>query len=159
LDGTGNDIGYSVATDSVGNVYITGDATSDVQLDLRTYFGGAKPGGSVGTFLLKYFQEHTIKLNNITRTTGNKFIMNIDSRINLSSTYFSLYRTSDNVWINSSEFPINLVVGNSLNYISGYVDGADGPTSILQNGVSYYVMLDGPNGNRNKSPPFIYNGD
>jgi hypothetical protein len=54
LDGTGTDISYGIATDSFGNVYITGTAGGEIQSELTTYFGGSKPSTGSGAFVVKY---------------------------------------------------------------------------------------------------------
>ncbi len=61
LDGTGADIGYEVAIDSIGNIYVTGQAGAALQPDLQTLMG-AKPGGTnAGGFLVKYNSSGTLQ--------------------------------------------------------------------------------------------------
>jgi primosomal replication protein N len=54
LDGVGNDSGFSVKSDSLDNIYVSGVASNTLQQELTTIMG-SKPGTTTnGAFLIKY---------------------------------------------------------------------------------------------------------
>jgi hypothetical protein len=90
LDGPGDDIGYSVASDSLGNVYITGTSFSGYQSSLTSLMG-PKPETTGGGLLINYNSSGNIQWGSwVDGSTGDQINgMARDSSGNIYVTGFS----------------------------------------------------------------------
>ena len=134
LNGTGSDIGYSITTDSSGNMYVTGEYSStgtvtinNMDLNSSLLSSGytlpaANTGGSM--FVLKYNSSGTLTAFTALVTTGRNITRNItvDSSGNIYVTGF--YTSTGAVSIN------NLALNSSL-VSSGYTLPAASAGSVF----------------------------